>query len=86
MLVTLCEPFNFQDEFIALVEYIEYKLLKFDNKELEAQWWQDREKKIAQYPKKKMHDFDGIVAPKVQQRKWGKLVAILDIFTIIPLL
>ncbi len=79
-------PSTLKDKFIALVEYIEVKLLKLDNKKLEAQWWQDHEKKIARYLEKKMHDFDGIVAPKVQQRKWGKLVAILDIFTIILLL
>ncbi len=75
-----------KDKSIALVEYIEYKLLKLDNKKLKAQWWQDCEKKITQYVKNKIHGFDGIVAPKVEQRKWGKLAPILNIFTIILLL
>jgi hypothetical protein len=55
-----------KDKFIALVEYIEYKLFKLDNKKLETQWWQDHEKKIAKYVENKIHGFDGIVAPKVE--------------------
>jgi hypothetical protein len=67
----IVNPSTLKNKFITLVEYIEYKLLKLDNKKLEAQWWQDCEKKIAQYVGKKMHDFDGIVVPKVERRKWA---------------
>jgi hypothetical protein len=30
----------------------------------------------------KIHGFDGIVAPKVEWRKWGKLAPILDILSL----
>ncbi len=42
------------NEFKTLVEYVEYKLLEQDNKKLEAQWWEEREKKIAMYLENKM--------------------------------
>ncbi len=33
------------NEFKTLVEYVEYKLLKRNNKKLQAQWWEECEKK-----------------------------------------
>jgi hypothetical protein len=56
------------DEFHALVEYIEHKLLEQNNKKLEAQWWEELEKRIVEYMDNKMHNFDAIVAPKIEQR------------------
>jgi hypothetical protein len=47
-------PSTLEDEFITLVQHIEYKLFKRNNKKLETQWWQDH--------KKGLDDFDGIVA------------------------
>jgi hypothetical protein len=37
-------PATLEDEFHALVEYIEHKLLKRNNKKLEAQWWRSVKK------------------------------------------
>ncbi len=71
-----------EDEFHALVEYIEHKLLEQNNKKLEAQWWEEREKRIVEYVDNKMHNFDAIVAPKIERRKWG-LHPLFDIFTTI---
>jgi hypothetical protein len=42
------------NEFKTLVEYVEYKLLEQDDKKLEAQWWEEQEKKIATYVENKM--------------------------------
>jgi hypothetical protein len=71
-----------EDEFRALVEYIEHKLFKQNNKKLEAQWWEEHEKTFLKYVDKKMHDFDPIVAPKFERRKWG-WHPLFDIFTTI---
>jgi hypothetical protein len=38
-----------KDEFHALVEYIENKLLEQNNKKLEAQWREECEKRIVDY-------------------------------------
>ncbi len=64
-------PATLEDEFHALVEYIEHKLLKRNNKKLEAQWWEEHDKRILGYMDNKMHNFDVIVVPKIEQRKWG---------------
>jgi hypothetical protein len=37
-------PSTLEDEFITLVQHIEYKLFKRNNKKLETQWWQDHKK------------------------------------------
>ncbi len=66
----------------ALVEYIEHKLLERYNKKLEAQWWEEHEKKILEYMDKKMHNFDAVVVLKVERRKWG-WHQLFDIFTTI---
>jgi hypothetical protein len=66
-----------------LVEYVEYELLEQDNKKLEAQWWEECEKRIVTYVENKMQDFDQIVAPKVERRKWG-WYPLFHIFTTIP--
>jgi hypothetical protein len=58
------------NKFRTLVEYVEYKLLERDNKKLEAQWWEEHEKRIAMYVENKLQDFYQVVAPKVEQRKW----------------
>jgi hypothetical protein len=42
------------NEFKTLVEYVGYKLLEQDNKKLEAQWWEEWEKKFATYVEYKM--------------------------------
>jgi hypothetical protein len=47
-------PTTLDNEFKTLVEYVEYKLLKQDNKKLETQWLEEREKKIATYVENKM--------------------------------
>jgi hypothetical protein len=57
------------NEFKTLVEYVEYKLFKQNNKKLEAQWWEEREKRITTYVENKMQNFDQVVAPNVEQRK-----------------
>ncbi len=59
------------DEFNRLVDYIKYKLLEQDNKKLDAQWWEEHEKRIAKHVDNKMRDFNGIFAQEVGQRKWG---------------
>jgi hypothetical protein len=64
-------PTTSEDEFHALVEYIEHKLLEQNNKKLEAQWWEECEKRIVEYVDNKMHNFDAIDAPKIERRKWG---------------
>jgi len=46
------------DEFNKLVDYIKYKLLEQDNKKLEAQWWEEHGKRIAEHVDNKMQDFD----------------------------
>jgi len=74
-----------EDEFRALVEYIEHKLLEQNNKKFEAQWWEEHEKRILKYVDKKMHNFDAVVVLEVEQRKWG-WHPLFDIFTIIPTL
>jgi len=33
---------------------------------VEAQWWEEHEKRIATYVENKMKDFDQVVAPKVE--------------------
>lgn len=37
-------PSTLEDEFITLVQHIEYKLFKRNNKKLETQWWRDHKK------------------------------------------
>jgi hypothetical protein len=64
-------PATLDNEFKTLVEYVEYKLLKWDNKKLETQQWEEHEKKFATYVENKMQDFDGVVDLEVEQRKWG---------------
>ncbi len=76
-------PATSEDEFHALVEYIEHKLLEQNNKKLEAQLWEDHEKRIVEYVDNKMHNFDAIVAPGIEQRKWG-WHPLFKIFTTIP--
>jgi hypothetical protein len=78
-------PTTLEDEFHALVEYIEHKLQERNNKKLEAQWWEECEKRIVEYMDNKMHNFDVIVAPKIEQRKWG-WHPLFDIFITIPTL
>jgi hypothetical protein len=78
-------PTTLEDEFHALVEYIEHKLQEQNNKKLEAQWWEECEKRIVEYMDNKMHNFDVIVAPKIEQMKWG-WHQLFDIFTTIPTL
>jgi hypothetical protein len=38
-------PSTLEDEFITLVQHIEYKLFKRNNKKFETQWWQNHKKK-----------------------------------------
>jgi hypothetical protein len=71
-----------KDEFHTLVEYIEHKLLERNNKKLEAQWWEEREKRIVEYVDNKMHNFDIIVVLEMKQRKW-KWHPLFHIFTTI---
>jgi hypothetical protein len=71
------------DEFNKLIDYIESKLFEQDNKKLEAQWWGECEKRISKHVDNKMRDFDAIVAPKVERRKWG-WHPLFHIFTTIP--
>jgi hypothetical protein len=59
------------NKFKTLVEYVEYKLFKWNNKKLEAQWWEEREKRIALYVENKMQDFDQVVTLEVEGRKRG---------------
>jgi hypothetical protein len=74
-----------EDEFHALIEYIEHKLLEKNNKKLEAQWWEKCEKRIVEYVDNKMHNFDAIVAPEIERIKWG-WHPLFYIFTTIPTL
>jgi hypothetical protein len=75
-------PATSEDEFHALVEYIEHKLLEWNNKKLEAQWWEECEKKIVEYVDSKMHNFDVVVVRKIERKKWG-WHPLFDIFTTI---
>jgi hypothetical protein len=43
-----------EDEFHALVDYIEHTLWKCNNKKLEAQWWEECGKNIVEYVDNKM--------------------------------
>ncbi len=76
-------PATLDDEFNKLIDYIEYKLLKWDNTKLEAQWWEEHEKRIFKHVDNKMRDFDGVVTSEVERRKWG-WHPFFDIFTTIP--
>jgi hypothetical protein len=71
-----------EDEVYALVEYIEHKLLEQNNNKLEAQWWEEYEKKIVEYVDNKMHNFDAIVVLEIKQRKWG-WHPLFDIFIVV---
>ncbi len=64
-------PATSNNESKTLVEYVEYKLFKQNNKKLEAQWWEEHEKRIVMYVENKMQDFDQVVILKVEGRKWG---------------
>jgi hypothetical protein len=76
-------PTTLDGKFNKLIDYIEYKLLERDNIKLEAQWWEECEKRISKHADNKMWDFDGVVALNVEQRKWG-WHPLFDIFTTIP--
>jgi len=56
-------PTTSNKKFETLVEYVEYKLLEWNNKKLEAQWWEEHEKGIVTYIENKMQDFDQLVVP-----------------------
>jgi hypothetical protein len=78
-------PATSKDEFHALIEYIEHKLLERNNMKLEAQWWEECEKRIVEYVNNKLHNFDVVVALEIEQRKWG-WHPLFDIFIIVPTL
>jgi hypothetical protein len=59
-------PTTLNNKFKTLVEYVEYKLLEWDNKKLEAQWWEEHENKIVTYIENKMQDFDQVVVLEVE--------------------
>jgi len=54
------------EEFTSLVEYIKYKLLKWDNDKLEAQWAKEHVEKMVDYVDKQMQDFDILHATEVE--------------------
>jgi len=40
-------------------------------KRFKAYWWEENEKRISKHVDIKMQDFDVVVAPKIEQKKWG---------------
>jgi len=76
-------PATLDGKFNKLINYIEYKLFEQNNTKLEAQWWEECEKRIFKHAGNKMWDFDGVVVSEVEQRKWG-WHPLFDIFTTIP--
>ncbi len=50
----MVNPATSNDEFNKLIDYIEYKLFEWDNKKLEAQWWEECEKRIFEHVDNKM--------------------------------
>jgi hypothetical protein len=76
-------PATSDNELKTLVEYVEYKLLKQYNEKLKAQWREECERRIVTYIENKMQKIDGIVALKVEQKKWN-WHPLFHIFTTIP--
>jgi hypothetical protein len=63
-------PSTLNNKFKTLVEYVEYKLLEWNNKTwspmVGGAW-----KKDCYYVENKMQDFDQVVILEVEGRKWG---------------
>jgi hypothetical protein len=72
-------------EFQALVEYVEHQFLIKVNMALDATWKGKKAQKVKKYVKKKMQDWEALVAFDLECITWGWHL-MFQIFTTLPLL
>jgi hypothetical protein len=73
------------EEFQALVEYVKHRLFSKASMALDATWKEKKPKKVEEYVKEKMQDWEALVAPHLECITWGWHL-MFQIFTPIPLL
>ncbi len=78
-------PVTMDEEFQALVEYVEHQLLVKANMALYATWGKKKPQKVEEYVKKKMQEWEALVPPHLKHITWGWHL-MFQILTIVPLL
>jgi hypothetical protein len=59
------------EEFHALIEYVEYKLFVKKIMGLEVQWKDERQEKVDEFVNKKMATWEEAIAPHLEYITWG---------------